>query len=118
MFIVLQTPQKFAFASDSQMQNFMQTSYSNSQKPTTYCNQENSPNEDIWDCLLVYSSGVPNQIYNVTFAYNYNGLVGNLTVSANPLAANSSPVRSLQANDDTFLHTKADNLNSNKLRRY
>ena len=79
------------------MQSFMQTSYSTVQKPMAYCNQENSPNQDIWDCLLVYSSGVPNQIYNVTFSYNYNGLIGNLTVSINSLAANSSPARSLQA---------------------
>lgn len=39
--------------------------------PSVYCNQETN-NLSLFDCLLIYPSGVPNSPFSVNFYYNYN----------------------------------------------
>jgi hypothetical protein len=68
------------------MQSFIQASFPSGAKPTVYCSQKNSPNLDIFDCLLIYPSGVPNKPFVINFGYNYQGKSGSTSVSINPLA--------------------------------
>jgi len=73
----------------------MKSSFTSPAQPTTYCIQRASPNLDIFDCLLIYPSGVPISTFNATFWYNYQTKIGNATVSINPLV-NNSPTRSIR----------------------
>jgi hypothetical protein len=72
------------------MQSFMQTSFPSGPKPTVYCAQRNSPNLNVFDCLLIYPSGVPNSQFTVNFSYNYQGKTGSAAIKVNPLAAASN----------------------------
>lgn len=87
VYLVLQTNPTFTFANQSAMESFMQTGFpsGNSLLPAVYCAQENSPNLQNFDCLLIYPSGVPNQPFNLTFSYNYQGKAASTTVLVNPL---------------------------------
>ena len=74
------------------MQSFMQSSFPSGPKPTVYCAQRNSPNLNIFDCLLIYPSGVPNSQFTANFSFNYQGKSGSTAVRVNPLAANNNKV--------------------------
>ena len=87
VFITLQTNPTFTFDNPTQMQNFMQAAFPSGPKPTVYCAQRNSPNLNIFDCLLIYPSGVPNNNFQVNFSYNYQGKSAALVVKVNPLAS-------------------------------
>lgn len=71
------------------MQNFIQATYVNTLRPVTYCVQQTT-NLNTFDCLLIYSSGVPNTKFNVLFSYNYQGQAANVTVTIDPLLYASS----------------------------
>jgi hypothetical protein len=90
VFISLQTNPTFTFANPTQMQSFIQSSFPSGPKPTVYCAQRNSPNLNIFDCLLIYPSGVPNSVFKVNFSYNYQGKSGSTSVSVNPLTASNA----------------------------
>lgn len=90
VFITLQTNPTFTFSNPTQMQSFIQASFPSGPKPTVYCAQRNSPNLNIFDCLLIYPSGVPNSQFQVNFSYNYQGSSGNVNVNVNPLAVKSN----------------------------
>jgi len=64
----------------------MKTNFPNSTVPSVYCSQRASPDLNLFDCLCIYSSGVPNQQFNIQFSYNYQGQTGFLSVPVNPLA--------------------------------
>lgn len=89
VFITLKSNPTFTFANPTEMQNFIQTTFSAGPKPTVFCNQRNSPNLDTFDCLLIYPSGVPNASFEVNFAYNFQGKSASAKVKVNPLAAAS-----------------------------
>jgi hypothetical protein len=72
------------------MQSFIQATFPSGPKPTTYCAQRNSPNLNIFDCLLIYPSGVPNSQFQVNFSYNYQGKSGSTVVKVNPLTASNN----------------------------
>jgi hypothetical protein len=80
------------------MQSFMQSSFPSGPKPTVYCAQRNSPSLNMFDCLLIYPSGVPNSIFTINFSYNYQGSSGATTVRVNPLTASNSMRNSRNAN--------------------
>jgi len=67
------------------MQSFLKAKFVSAPRPTVYCAQRNAPNLDIFDCLLIYPSGVPNKKFNVDFEYNYQGKIGRRTVTVDPL---------------------------------
>jgi hypothetical protein len=90
VFITLQTNPTFTFANPTDMQSFIQTSFPSGPKPTVYCAQRNSPNLNLFDCLLIYPSGVPNGQFQVNFSYNYQGKSGLANVKVNPLATKSN----------------------------
>jgi hypothetical protein len=93
VFITLQTNPTFTFANPTEMQSFIQASFPSGPKPTVYCAQRNSPNLNIFDCLLIYPSGVPNSQFQVNFSYNYQGKSGSAAVKVNPLAGGKSNSR-------------------------
>jgi hypothetical protein len=82
------------------MQNFIQASFPTGPKPTVYCSQRNSPNLDMFDCLLIYPSGVPNRQFSVDFSYNFQSKSASTTVQVNPLVSGS---RSARANQNAKL---------------
>jgi cysteine-rich repeat protein len=90
VFITLQTGQTFTFANPTEMQGFIQTSFPSGPKPTVYCAQRNSPNLNLFDCLLIYPSGVPNARFDVNFSFSYQGRTGSTRVSVNPLNGRSN----------------------------
>lgn len=90
VFISLKTNPTFTFSNPTEMQSFMQSSFASGPKPTVYCAQRNSPNLNMFDCLLIYPSGVPNSPFSVNFSYNYQGLTGTTTVKVNPIVASNS----------------------------
>jgi hypothetical protein len=92
VFITLQTNPTFTFQNPTDMQNFIQSSFPNGPKPTVYCAQRNSPNLNLFDCLLIYPSGVPNGQFQVNFSYNYQGKSGSAVVNVNPLAIKANAV--------------------------
>ncbi len=65
IFVILRTTPTFTFDSETEMQNFIQTDFPpGAAIPTVYCTQR--PEElDIFECLLIYPSGVPNFEYDV-----------------------------------------------------
>jgi hypothetical protein len=86
----LQTNPTFTFPNPTAMQSFIQSTFPSGPKPTVYCAQRNSPTLNIFDCLLIYPSGVPNNQFQVNFSYNYQGKSGSTTVNVNPLTASNS----------------------------
>lgn len=90
VFVTLLTNPTFTFASPTDMQNFIKTEFASGPKPTVYCSQRNSPNLNTFDCLMIYPSGVPNQIFDVNFSFNYQGQSGAATVSVNPFAVSNN----------------------------
>lgn len=76
------------------MQSFMKTSFPDSTSiPTVYCSQRDQPDEDLWDCLAIYSSGIPNKKFNVVFSFDYQGDKGKINILVDPLKS-ALPTRS------------------------
>ena len=63
------------------MQGFIKAAFPSGPKPTVYCSQRNSPNLDIFDCLLIYPSGVPNIPFQINYTRN-KGLVRKVSFKA------------------------------------
>ena len=90
VFITLKTGTTFTFNNPTEMQGFLQATFPSGPKPTVYCSQRNSPNLNLFDCLLIYPSGVPNKKFAVNFGYNYQGKSGSASINVDPLAASKS----------------------------
>jgi hypothetical protein len=75
------------------MQNFIQATFPAGVKPTVYCSQRNSPNLDMFDCLLIYPSGVPNKQFSVDFSYNFQAKSASTSVRVNPLVSGARSSR-------------------------
>jgi cysteine-rich repeat protein len=97
VFVVLKTSTTFTFANENEMESFMKTNFPGSTSvPQVYCSQRQAPELDIFDCLAIYSSGIPNQKYNIEFSYERNGIKGFLSVPVDPLSS-SFATRSLRS---------------------
>ena len=79
------------------MQSFIQATFPRGPKPTVYCAQRSSPNLNIFDCLLIYPSGVPNSVFTANFGFNYQGKRGSTSVRVNPFVANNAKTRKQRA---------------------
>ena len=90
IFVSLATTPTFTFNDSAVMKSFIQLSFASNIKPTVYCVQGPAPNLNLFNCLFVYPNGVPNNIFNVTFAYNYQGYSAKLTIQINPLASQNT----------------------------
>ena len=71
VFITLKTTPTFTFPNDTAMKNFIQSTFPPGPRPTMYCLQRGSPQLNIFDCLLIYPSGIPNSQFTIRFFYNY-----------------------------------------------
>lgn len=90
VYITLKVTPVFTFLNPTEMQGFIQATFPSGTKPTVYCAQRNSPNLDIFDCLLIYPSGVPNRQFGVNFGFNYQGRSASTSVIVNPLTARAN----------------------------
>ena len=54
--------------------------------PTVYCSQRSHPELNMFDCLLIYPSGVPNSLFDIDFSFNYQGQRGSTVVKVDPFA--------------------------------
>jgi hypothetical protein len=90
VFVTLKTRRTFTFATDTERQNFIQSTFPSGPKPTVYCSQRTSPELDTFDCLLIYNSGVPNTIFDVNFSFNKDGTTGSVKVTVDPFAVSNS----------------------------
>ena len=86
VFITLATNPTFTFRDETEKQNFIKANFPAGPKPTVYCSQRPSPNLDTFDCLLIYPSGVPNNVFDVDFSFNRDGIIGNAKVKVDPFA--------------------------------
>lgn len=86
VFITLKTRIAYTFDNTQESQNFINSRFPSGVTPTVYCSQRNSPELDTFDCLLIYPSGVPNNVFNVIFSYDYQGTSGSVTVKVDPFA--------------------------------
>jgi hypothetical protein len=78
------------------MENFIKSKFIDSITPTVYCSQRTSPETNLFDCLLIYPSGVPNKKYYVDFSYDFQSKNGYLRVLVDPLSQLNSIKKSLR----------------------
>jgi hypothetical protein len=71
--LVLRTANKYQFVNENERENFMKTSFPDSIVVPTYCSQREDPDLDLYDCLVNYSSGVPNKKFKIVFSFDFNG---------------------------------------------
>lgn len=84
MFVSLRTTPTFTFPDDNTMKQFIKASFPGAVQPTVYCLQRAAPNLDLFDCLLIYPSGVPNQQFTIDFRFSYQGRSASVRVVVNP----------------------------------
>lgn len=87
IYVTLKTTPTFTFSNQNDMMQFIQTGFPNSFKPSVYCMQRLAPSLDLFDCLLVYPSGVPNGKFTINFSYNYQGRAASTIVTVDPLSS-------------------------------
>jgi hypothetical protein len=93
IFIVLNTKTAFDFTDQSTMQNFLKAQFSGIRPPTVFFNQRPAPSKQLFDCLCIFPSGVPNSQFSIDFSYDKDGKQGAAKVNVDPLAI-SAPSRS------------------------
>ena len=87
VFILIKTDTVFKFKDEGEMRGFMKYKFPNSgSAPTSaYCLQQPAQ-PAVFQCLLIYSSGVPNLEFDVIFDYNKDGKSGHLKVEVDRLS--------------------------------
>jgi hypothetical protein len=93
VFIALNTQIQFDFSDQSEVQKFFKVAFDNVRPPTVFFNQHPAPKKNIFDCLLIFPSGVPTTPFTASFSYAKDGKTGSLSVPVDPLSI-SSPTRS------------------------
>jgi len=90
MFLTLDTIKPYDFPDQTTMQNFMKAKFIGCNPPTLFCSQKTVPAKNLFDCLLIFPSGVPNKQFSIDFSYSYNGNSGLTTVAVDPIQAQLS----------------------------
>ena len=87
VFILLKTDSLFKFKDEGEMRAFMKYQFPNpaTAPSSAYCLQQPAQPK-VFQCLLIYSSGVPNLKFDVTFDYNKNGKSGHMKLEVDPLS--------------------------------
>lgn len=98
IFLTLETPQPIDFPSEDAMKNFLQVKFENCPPPTVYCSQKPPPNKQLFDCLMLFPSGVPNTSFKAIFSYDYQGKTGFNNLAIDPLTLTSSNPRNRRTN--------------------
>lgn len=77
----IRTDRQFSFSSETEMRDFMKFQFEQNSTPTwASCSQELT-NKQLFNCLFIYPSGVPNYAFIINLFYSRNGYSGNLDVS-------------------------------------
>jgi hypothetical protein len=85
MFLTLDTFKSFDFPDQSTMQNFLKAKFTGCPPPTLFCSQRPTL-KSLFDCLLIFPSGVPNRKFKTDFSYNYLGDTAQLQLDVDPLS--------------------------------
>jgi cysteine-rich repeat protein len=93
IFVTLNTVKAFDFPNDDAMRNFMGVKFEGCPPPSVYCSQKVTPEKQLFDCLLIFPSGIPNAPFTALFSYNYQGSSGWAKVSIDPLQISSAAAR-------------------------
>ena len=86
VFVLLQTDTVFSFPNEAEMRAFMKYDFpdSGTEPSSAYCLQQPAQ-PAVFQCLLIYASGLPNEEYRVNFKYNRGGKDGFMEVEVDPL---------------------------------
>lgn len=55
------------------MEKFLNAKFIGCSAPTLFCSQRDSPEKNLFDCLGIYPSGIPNNKFAIDFSYSYKG---------------------------------------------
>ena len=86
VFVTLRSTPVFTFPNENAQREFIRANFVGGFRPTFYCLQRVNL-LDLFDCLLIYPSGIPNAIYTITFCYNYQGHSGSTDVTIDPFTS-------------------------------
>lgn len=86
VFITLDTFNPFNFPDQEAMKSFMKAKFTGCPSPTVFCAQQASK-RNLFDCLLLFPSGVPNKSFTADFSYSYQSKSGSCSLSVDPLKA-------------------------------
>ena len=86
VFITLKSTPVFTFPNEVIQREFIKTTITTGFRPTSYCMQRFNQ-LDLFDCLLVYPSGIPNNVLTILFSFNYQGYSAETRVTVDPLSA-------------------------------
>lgn len=86
--IRVRTIKEYPNLNDYEKKNFIKYEFPDpSTRPASiYCLQ-NATQKNLFECLLVYASGVPNKKYDIVLKYDYNEDHGRITIKLDPLAS-------------------------------
>lgn len=98
IFLTLNTVQAFNFPNEEIMKNFIKVKFTGCPPPTMYCGQKPAPKKHLFDCLLLFPSGIPTSKFQADFSYNYQGSKGWAKVDIDPLTIHSSNRRRYSRN--------------------
>lgn len=68
------------------MKNFIRAKFIGCPPPTVFCSQQ-AASKNLFDCLLLFPSGIPNKSFTANFSYNYQSKSGGCSVPIDPLKA-------------------------------
>lgn len=88
IYITLNTGKPFDFPDRSAMQTFLKTSFTGIPPPSVFFSRKAS-DKQLFDCLLIFPSGVPNSLFQADFSYNYQGSTGKTQVAVDLLLVSS-----------------------------
>ncbi len=66
IFMTLDSITSFNFPDQQTMSNFLKAKFTGCNPPTLFCNQQ-VKSKNLFDCLLLFPSGVPNQSFTVEY---------------------------------------------------
>lgn len=86
LFLTLDAINPFNFPDQESMKNFIRAKFIGCPPPTVFCSQQ-AASKNLFDCLLLFPSGIPNKSFTANFSYNYQSKSGGCSVPIDPLKA-------------------------------
>lgn len=90
IFLTLNTGIAFDFPDQATMLSFLKSQIKDCRPPTIYFSQRSAPNKNLFDVLIIFPSGIPNNKFTGIFSYSYKGYSASVTVGIDPLAIANS----------------------------
>ena len=78
------------FPDQATMREFLKPKFQGYKSPTFYSTQRPKPDKNLFDCLLIFPSGVPTTKFSLTLSYSYKGFSSELLIDIDPLTINSA----------------------------